>query len=307
MSKFIEEYREYREQQSITLSEISERTKINVKFLEAIEEGNFELLPETYIRLFLRAYANEIGVDPDEAIEQYNLLHGKPKQEKPKSEQLIDEKAQEPEEITSSQRLDIRPRRRFNWKQSLIVILVFAFVLWAVKSYVSSSDETNTPPQQTTPSNEQLLPQDTLNGQEDTTSPPTGQNARQQSQSSPENQAQKSSATQITTAAADTFEMQFSATQRTWVRIQMDTLPRQEFTFFGNDSKVWHAQHEIRLMIGNAAGAHIRVDGQSYNNLGEQNQVVSLVINQNGIAERRVIEQPQSTRTTSALTDTTGM
>ena len=80
-----------RENQKITLDEISKRTKINVAFLESIENGHFEILPKTYVRLFLKSYAIEIGENPTKTIEEYEIhSYGKIK---PKSEKnLIEEK-----------------------------------------------------------------------------------------------------------------------------------------------------------------------------------------------------------------------
>ena len=78
-----------REARKITLNEISTKTKININFLDSIEKGNFDVLPKTYIRLFLKSYCIEIGADPIKTINDYELfMFGKVK---PKSEKnLID-------------------------------------------------------------------------------------------------------------------------------------------------------------------------------------------------------------------------
>lgn len=70
MEKFYEELKTLRERQDIELTEIQNRTKINLEILEAFERGEFDALPLPYIRLFLRAYVIEIGGDPDEALTQ---------------------------------------------------------------------------------------------------------------------------------------------------------------------------------------------------------------------------------------------
>ncbi len=59
----LKELKELRECRKISLEEISERTKINVQYLIAIEEGNFNEMEIPYLRLFLRAYAEVIGGD----------------------------------------------------------------------------------------------------------------------------------------------------------------------------------------------------------------------------------------------------
>ena len=81
MAQFYKELRELRLSKEISLEELETRTKINIKYLSAIEEGNFEILPVPYLRLFLRAYAIEIGGDSDRALEQFDSFigHTKPK------------------------------------------------------------------------------------------------------------------------------------------------------------------------------------------------------------------------------------
>jgi len=70
---FFKELKAHRESQNIEISEISERTKINPRFLQAIESGDFSVLPSVYLRLFLRSYAIEIGFDPDKTLNDFEL------------------------------------------------------------------------------------------------------------------------------------------------------------------------------------------------------------------------------------------
>ncbi len=70
MDNFFEKYKKLREDQKIELTDIENRTKINIKYLAALEAGNFDLIQAPYTRLFLRAYINEIGADPDTAISE---------------------------------------------------------------------------------------------------------------------------------------------------------------------------------------------------------------------------------------------
>ena len=53
----------HRESQKIEIAEICEFTKINKKYIDAIENGDFDVLPSVYMRLFIRAYTNFIGSD----------------------------------------------------------------------------------------------------------------------------------------------------------------------------------------------------------------------------------------------------
>ena len=61
------ELRQAREQRGLTLAEISERTKIRVPMLRAIERDEFKLLPGGVIsRGFLRLFAREVGLDAND-------------------------------------------------------------------------------------------------------------------------------------------------------------------------------------------------------------------------------------------------
>ena len=62
------ELREGREKAGIDLEQISKNTKIGVNILENIEAGNFSDLSETYMRLFLKAYAAETGNNFEELL-----------------------------------------------------------------------------------------------------------------------------------------------------------------------------------------------------------------------------------------------
>ena len=58
------------------MEEISDRTKINMKYLYSIESGEFSEIEIPYLRLFLRAYAEEIGGDSNRALEQLDSYLG---------------------------------------------------------------------------------------------------------------------------------------------------------------------------------------------------------------------------------------
>jgi len=73
MENFSEYLRKQREEKKIRLSDVSVQTRISLKFLEAIEDGNLEILPETYIRAFIRDYSKAIGLDPEETIRHFDI------------------------------------------------------------------------------------------------------------------------------------------------------------------------------------------------------------------------------------------
>ena len=65
--------KETRESAGHTLEEISDYTKIDIRYLIAIEKGDFTCLPNVYMRLFLRSYCRYIGVDETETLNAYEF------------------------------------------------------------------------------------------------------------------------------------------------------------------------------------------------------------------------------------------
>ena len=76
MAQFYKELKKLRTSRGISLEEISDRTKINIKYIKAIEAGDFINIETPYLRLFLRAYADEIGGDSQRALEQLDSFMG---------------------------------------------------------------------------------------------------------------------------------------------------------------------------------------------------------------------------------------
>ena len=79
MSEFYKKLKSIRLEKEIDLEKIHKRTKISLSALNAIEKGKFDQLSYTYVRLFLKAYSLEIGVDPDETLEEYEVFIGNKK------------------------------------------------------------------------------------------------------------------------------------------------------------------------------------------------------------------------------------
>jgi cytoskeleton protein RodZ len=67
-----EKLRLERETRGIALRDISENTRISMRYLEAIETDDYRRLPGgIFNRSFIRAYAKFIGFDEEQAIEEY--------------------------------------------------------------------------------------------------------------------------------------------------------------------------------------------------------------------------------------------
>jgi cytoskeleton protein RodZ len=71
--------REARTRARIDISEIEAETKIRAKYLRALENEEWGLLPgPAYVRSFLRTYAEALGLDAKLLLEEYKLRHERP-------------------------------------------------------------------------------------------------------------------------------------------------------------------------------------------------------------------------------------
>jgi cytoskeleton protein RodZ len=63
-----------RETRGLPLSDIANRTKISVTALEALERNDLSRLPGgIFGRAFVRAYAGELGLDPDKTVADFHV------------------------------------------------------------------------------------------------------------------------------------------------------------------------------------------------------------------------------------------
>jgi cytoskeletal protein RodZ len=61
-----------REQKGYSLDDIQEMTKIRKRYLEAIEDGNYKVLPGSfYLRAFVKNYSETVGLDAEEVLRLY--------------------------------------------------------------------------------------------------------------------------------------------------------------------------------------------------------------------------------------------
>jgi cytoskeletal protein RodZ len=67
-----ETLREARMRQRLDIADVESRTKIRAKYLRALENEEFGMLPgPTFVKTFLRTYAEMLGLDPHVLVEEY--------------------------------------------------------------------------------------------------------------------------------------------------------------------------------------------------------------------------------------------
>jgi cytoskeleton protein RodZ len=119
---FGEWLRRQRELREINLRDIADRTKISLRYLEAMEADRFDLLPAPiFAKGFLREYARYVGLSPDEVINHY-LAVQQAEQPEEKEDTLI--RRSRPKPVDPGQ-----PPVRRTWSYGLVLTLAGLILL----------------------------------------------------------------------------------------------------------------------------------------------------------------------------------
>src|SRR3982751_2399989 len=132
--------REARMRQRIDISEVEAETKIRGKYLRALENEEWNLLPgPTYVKSFLRTYADALGLDGRLLVEEYKLRH----------ERLSDIELQPiaPPRVRGGRRAPRGPRRRIpRWLVVGVVVVGLLAALGLLNRDSNKHDPTTSTP-----------------------------------------------------------------------------------------------------------------------------------------------------------------
>lgn len=117
-----------REARGLPLGAIANRTKISVTALEALERNDLSKLPGgIFGRAFVRAYAGELGLDPDKTVADFHVALEE-------AERLAAERGARRIEITDDDREFLERQRRavrlLKVVLAAVVVGVVVFVFW---------------------------------------------------------------------------------------------------------------------------------------------------------------------------------
>src|ERR1700760_2758916 len=125
MPEIRELLRETRMRRRIDMTEVEAATKIRAKYLRALENEEWDLLPgPTFVKTFLRTYAEYLELDPRMLVEEYRQRY-----ERPSTQDLRPFK---PGAARQRQRRRARPPRRRGPSLALLFGLSVFVVLLAV-------------------------------------------------------------------------------------------------------------------------------------------------------------------------------
>jgi cytoskeletal protein RodZ len=129
MSHFGSRLKAAREQSGVSLRDIAAKTKISIAALEAVERDDYSRLPGgIFSRAFIRAYALQVGLDPETAVNDFLTDLGRFERESKVAPRV---------EITPEDREFLaRQQRARLWLKVAVVVLtavILAIVFWQVR------------------------------------------------------------------------------------------------------------------------------------------------------------------------------
>ncbi|MDT3424590.1 cytoskeletal protein RodZ [Paenibacillus forsythiae] len=150
MSELGRQLKEARLQKGMSLDDVQEVTKIRKKYLEAIETGDYKVLPGSfYVRAFIKTYAEAVGVNPDELVQEPGSVPV-PKEEPSTMESVLQKRSRRPE-----------ADRNAKWLPTLLMWIFPVLIIAVIYMYASNwgkSDNEQTDPNPITTSTQTPAP-----------------------------------------------------------------------------------------------------------------------------------------------------
>jgi len=142
--------RDARVRRDISLQQAEDDTKIRVKYIQAMENEDFDVLPAgTYVKGFLRTYADYLNLEAQLLIDEYNERFGTGEHR----EHVI--------QPTRSPKAEAVPKARRKHQTNYILVAILAAVIIAVLAYLGWGNPTSQKPTLVTTTETQASTQET--------------------------------------------------------------------------------------------------------------------------------------------------
>lgn len=264
LQNFGKELKASREQTNITLQQIQTRTKIDIKFLQAIEEGNFDIMPDVYIRAFIKEYAKSLGLDGEVILNKYTLAkEGKSSEvdsstgENDSSEEKTIKREFDASELTST-----KSEQTSKDNTNLIVIIASAVIIVALAVYFIFFNGSSTEIISETPYEEVL------------------QENEQKYQVA---EGDESEEIKDVVSSIDSLTLQINASDTCWVGVTIDKSIATDFIMYPRRNKTLKAVNEFEIIVGNAGGVKFYLDNVDLDYQGVPGRRDKIRIDSSGI------------------------
>jgi cytoskeletal protein RodZ len=229
-----------RQDEGLTVTQVSARTRIRETVIRAIECDDFSMCGGNfYARGHVRSIARVIGLDPEPLVREYDDSHGGAPQA------IAAAVAFEPETPVR-----FRERRSPNWSAAMALALVFVLIYGVVHAFGSDGR-----PRQ----------------------PVRADQASRVVTARPAPSPAPVTSAPIAMASRNEVTVRVDARRASWVSVR-DSIGKQLFTgvVHAGDTRVWSAKRKIRILIGNGGGVKLTVNGKDLGSPGSDGQVLPL-------------------------------
>jgi len=269
------DFKNIRQSKGLTLDDIARRTRIRTGFLEAIEEGNYHLLPEKYYaETFIKVYADTLGVDSAPFLARYRQhleQTGATTQKEPQKEIKS-----EPGKHFARPSLTKKHYRLAGWAIFLAAVMaIIVFILYPRETVV----EVSAPPLSA------VKPPDVSEQQQPATEVPSKSEAVEKpgaSQEKTEVKKQTESKKETTPTGigeeSKKYTLGIEAKELTWLRIKEDKQEPRQYLLQPGEKLSRQAADRFEIDIGNAGGVQLSFQGKSLGAPGKSGEVVHLVL-----------------------------
>jgi cytoskeletal protein RodZ len=265
---------------------VAKITRVREQILRAIEEDQHHLLPPaTYVKGFLLSYAKYLRLDPNDILLRYErVLRGEPVTPSPTQPMKPEQKIPAPQPQ--------KPQKRIlrNTKQIWVVagvIVASVMVFYFFPPYFFKPPIEPTPEKPVSKEKSHFAPSPRV--AETTHAPKEKPVAEVKKPLTP------SPPLPATTSVLEKkpFSLEFKAVERTWVSLRVDDQSEREVTFNPGEGISVQASNRIRMILGNAGGIDLILNGKPLEKFGKSGEVVTLTLTSQGMEVKRH-EKPKS-------------
>jgi cytoskeletal protein RodZ len=273
--------RETREKQGLTLKDVQNRTKIRSRYLKALEEEDFELIPgDAYVRVFIKGYANQLGLDGNTLVKEYQQSRITPIE---KEDYIHTKEIELPQEEEKESFLH---KRLWSIIIITIILLLIGFVAYNVILLNGSQNDLEQLKEETVFQSIEPELEDIITDTPETIEEEIIENEPLIFEPTEELTEELEEITDevieepITETPVEEEEktLQIIVTARCWVRIRVDGETVYEGILEKGETKEFSGKEELYIRMGNAGGIKVKKGDEIIGPLGRSGEVLDQVI-----------------------------
>lgn len=271
LSPFGAQLRKAREARGLSLAHIAAVTKISVRALEAVERNDYSRLPGgIFMRSFVRAYAGEVGLDPDAALKAFLA-------ECPEDIASVPTGAPESIDGPTTERW----YHRVPWGRLGMAVIVVAAIVGSAVYLYSRGAAPPPPPVTATHTEPQASPEAAPPRPPAPVNAPVVRAPQPPSAAAVEDAPPRTDPTPAVTAPAAavpgaSVTLGLTASAACWVEVTVDGRPPDARMFTQGEHLLVRVETLAVVKVGDAASMQLTINGRPGRALGRAGQVVTI-------------------------------